>query len=34
MLILYIAAGAFILGGGIFMISEYTPQRSSSRKWY
>jgi len=33
MLILYIAAGAFILGGGIFMLSEYTPQRSG-RKWH
>ena len=33
MLILYIAAGAFVLGGGIFIISEYAPQRSS-RKWY
>jgi hypothetical protein len=33
MLILYIAAGAFILGGGIFFLTEMAPQRST-RKWY
>ncbi len=33
MLILYIATGAFILGGGIFFITEMLQQRSS-RKWY
>ncbi len=33
MLILYIAVGAFILGGGIFIVAEYTPERGS-RKWY
>ncbi len=33
MLVLYIAAGAFILGGGIFFFSEVLPQRDT-RKWY
>lgn len=33
MLILYIAAGAFILGGGIFLMTEVLSQRST-RKWY
>ena len=33
MIILYIATGAFILGGGIFLMMEIIPERST-RKWY
>jgi hypothetical protein len=33
MLIVYIALGAFILGGVIFLALGTSPQRSS-RKWY
>ena len=33
MLIIYIALGAFILGGVIFLALGFNPQRSS-RKWY
>ena len=33
MLIVYIALGAFILGGVIFLALGFNPQRNS-RKWY
>jgi len=33
MLIVYIALGAFILGGVIFLALGFNPQRST-RKWY
>ena len=33
MLILYIATGAFLLGGAIILASIYIPQKSS-RRWY
>jgi hypothetical protein len=33
MLILYIAIGAFVLGGGILLLNSISEQRSS-RKWY
>ncbi len=34
MLIVYIALGAFILGGAIFLATGVSAQKSSSRKWY
>lgn len=33
MLLLYIATGAFIIGGGIILVSNFATQKSS-KKWY
>ena len=33
MLLLYIATGAFMIGGAVILIANYTAQKTT-RKWY